>query len=76
MEWSKEAQLIKPGIYKHFKGKEYKVLGVARHSETLEELVLYQAEYGDREIWVRPVSMFFDDVEYEGKNTKRFAFLK
>lgn len=48
---------IKPGRYRHFKGKEYEVLGVARHSETEEELVVYRALYGDFGLWVRPVSM-------------------
>ena len=49
---------IKPGRYRHFKGKEYEVLGVARHSETEEELVVYRALYGDFGLWVRPVSMW------------------
>ena len=54
---------IKPGRYRHFKGKEYEVLGVARHSETEEELVVYRALYGDFGLWVRPVSMWNETVE-------------
>ena len=49
---------IKKGIYRHFKGKNYKVLGLARHSETLEQLVVYKALYGKKELWVRPAKMF------------------
>ena len=58
---------IKPGRYRHFKGKEYEVLGVARHSETEEELVVYRALYGDFGLWVRPVSMWNETVERDGK---------
>ena len=53
---------IKPGRYRHFKGKEYEVLGVARHSETEEELVVYRALYGDFGLWVRPVSMWNESL--------------
>ena len=64
---------IKPGRYRHFKGKEYEVLGVARHSETEEELVVYRALYGDFGLWVRPVSMWNETVEHDGKTFRRFT---
>lgn len=66
---------IKPGRYRHFKGKEYEVLGVARHSETEEELVVYLALYGDFGLWVRPVSMWNETVERDGKTFRRFTYI-
>lgn len=60
------------GLYEHYKGKKYKVLGVAKHSETLEEMVVYQAQYGDFGIWVRPKDMFFENVEVNGEIMPRF----
>ena len=66
---------IKPGRYRHFKGKEYEVLGVARHSETEEELVVYRALYGDFGVWVRPVSMWNETVERDGKTFRRFTYI-
>jgi hypothetical protein len=66
---------IKPGRYCHFKGKEYEVLGVARHSETEEELVVYRALYGDFGLWVRPVSMWNETVERDGKTFRRFTYI-
>lgn len=64
---------LHPGaVYRHFKGKEYRVLSVARHSETLEEMVVYQQLYGERSIWVRPLSMFLEVVERDGKRMYRF----
>ena len=74
-------QEVKLGIYQHFKGKKYQVLGVARHSETLEELVVYQAlydspEFGSNSLWARPEKMFFDKVNYQGKIVSRFDYLK
>jgi len=63
---------VTPGMYEHYKGNRYEVIGVAKHSETLEELVVYRALYGTRETWVRPLSMFFEDVEVEGKRVPRF----
>ena len=58
--------------YRHFKGNIYCVLHIAKHSETLEEMVVYQAMYGDKEIWVRPKAMFDEVVERDGKRFKRF----
>ena len=66
---------IKPGRYRHFKGKENEVLGVARHSETEEELVVYRALYGDFGLWVRPVSMWNEAVERDGKTFRRFTYI-
>ena len=66
---------IKPGRYRHFKGKEYEVLGVARHSETEEELVVNRALYGDFGLWVRPVSMWNETVERDGKTFRRFTYI-
>ena len=66
---------IKPGHHRHFKGKEYEVLGVARHSETEEELVVYRALYGDFGLWVRPVSMWNEAVERDGKTFRRFTYI-
>ncbi len=60
---------LPPGRYRHFKGKEYTVLGVARHSETHEELVVYRQEYGDHGLWARPKQMFMERVTVEGKVT-------
>ena len=61
------------GIYRHYKNKDYKVLAVATHSETLEKMVVYQALYGERGIWVRPLAMFVEMVEIDGKKIPRFA---
>ena len=63
----------RPGRYRHYKGGEYEVVGVARHSETLEPLVLYRPLYNDSGLWVRPYDMFFGDVEIEGRRQPRFA---
>lgn len=60
------------GRYRHFKGKDYTVLGVARHSETGEELVVYRHEYGDHSLWVRPLAMFLESVDVDGKSVPRF----
>ena len=64
---------IRPGRYRHFKGNEYQVLGIARHSETLEELVVYRALYGDGGLWVRPASMWTETVERDGRVQPRFV---
>lgn len=69
----KEKETIKLGQkYRHFKGKEYRVLYLAKHSETLEDMVVYQPLYGDMGIWVRPLEMFLEKVEFEGKIVNRF----
>jgi len=65
------------GTYRHYKGKEYEVIGIARHSETLEELVIYKAlyksdEFGENALWVRPKKMFFENVIVNGKKVPRF----
>lgn len=67
---------IKLGIYKHYKGNEYRVLGIALHSETLEEMVIYQALYGEYKIWVRPKAMWNELVEVNGNKIPRFMFLR
>ena len=66
--------MIKPGIYKHFKGNKYKVHFVAKHSETLEDLVVYEALYENKDgkYWIRPVKSFEEEIEREGKTVKRF----
>ena len=66
------ANEIAPGRYRHFKGNEYEVLGVARHSETQEELVVYRPLYGEGGLWVRPKGMFLEKVMHEGKEVFRF----
>jgi hypothetical protein len=66
---------IQPGRYRHYKGNEYTVVGVARHSETLEELVVYRQEYGERGLWVRPAAMFAETVEVDGRIVPRFQRL-
>jgi hypothetical protein len=67
---------IKLGKYKHFKGEEYEVLGIAKHSETMEELVIYRALYGEHTIWVRPIGMFVDMKKKDGIEVPRFEFVK
>ncbi len=64
---------IKEGRYRHFKGNEYEVLFVAKHSETLEDMVVYRALYGDGGVWVRPASMWNETVERDGKVYQRFT---
>ena len=68
--------MIQLGIYQHFKGNYYKVIGIAKHSETLEEMVVYQALYGEYGLWVRPVSMFDEKVEVNGEIKKRFTYIR
>ena len=64
---------LKPGKYRHFKGGEYEVQGVATHSETGEQLVVYTPLYGEAGLWVRPLSMFLEMVDQDGKSQPRFA---
>ncbi len=66
---------IQPGRYRHYKGKDYTVIGAARHSETEEELVVYRQEYGDHGLWVRPKAMFMETVEIDGQTVPRFEYL-
>ena len=66
---------IKPGKYRHYKGGEYEVLGMARHSETLEEMVVYRALYGEKEVWVRPAAMWNESVEKDGVLYRRFSYI-
>ena len=63
----------KPGRYRHFKGNEYRLLYLARHSETMEPMVVYQALYGEQQYWVRPETMFFESVTLDGKTFPRFT---
>ncbi|WP_137885474.1 DUF1653 domain-containing protein [Pseudomonas sp. 2FE] len=67
---------LQPGLYRHYKGPEYRVFGVARHSETEEQVVVYQALYGDYGLWVRPLSMFRETVEVDGQAVPRFALIQ
>ncbi len=67
--------MIKPGRYRHFKGKEYEVLFTAKHSETEEEMVVYRQLYGEYGIWVRPASMWEEIVERDGKTYQRFTYI-
>lgn len=68
-----ENNIPKIGKYRHYKGKEYEVIGIAKHSETLEEVVVYRALYGEGQIWVRPLHMFLEKVEVDGKKVLRFS---
>lgn len=66
---------IRPGRYRHFKGNEYEVLYMARHSETLEDMVVYRALYGECGVWVRPARMWNENVERDGKVYRRFTYI-
>jgi len=72
---SSEAKSLKLGLYEHYKENKYQVLGVAIHSETLEELVVYRALYGEELIWVRPLKTFLETVEVDGETKPRFRYL-
>ena len=67
---------MKLGKYRHYKGNEYEVIGIANHSETLEKMVVYRALYGDGQIWVRPLYMWDELVEVNGRTVKRFEFVE
>ena len=75
MTYEDALKQIPSGHYRHFKGKEYEVIGIARHSETDEPMVVYRAHYGDGELWVRPAHMWNDEVARDGKIYKRFEKL-
>lgn len=66
----------KRGIYRHFKGNQYELVGIARHSETLEEMVVYRAMYGEGGLWVRPLEMWTETVERDGKTFQRFELIE
>jgi hypothetical protein len=68
---------LKPGVYEHYKGNKYRVIGVAKHSETLEDVVVYEALYDNKtsQLWVRPLEMFLGEVEVGGKQIPRFKYL-
>jgi len=66
---------IRKGRYRHYKGNEYEVLGVARHSETEEKFVVYRALYGDSGLWIRPLAMFTERIEHVGKKMCRFEYI-
>lgn len=66
---------IKLGRYRHFKGKEYQLIGIAKDSETLEDMVVYKALYDDGQLWVRPLKMFLEEVEKDGRKIPRFEYL-
>jgi len=66
---------LRPGRYRHYKGNEYEVIGIARHSETEEEMVVYRKLYGDCSLWVRPLGMFMEDVLVGGRSVPRFEWV-
>lgn len=68
--------MIVPGLYRHYKGKDYEVIGIAKHSETLEDLVVYKALYDSGSLWVRPLKMFEENVEVNGEVVPRFQLIK
>jgi len=67
---------FRKGRYRHFKGKEYEVIDIARHSETMEEHVVYRALYGDFGLWIRPANMFFETIVRDGKSMARFSYIE
>ncbi len=70
-------ETLRLGVYRHYKGKEYRVIGVAKHSETLEDLVIYETLYENNisKLWVRPLAMFMETVEIDGKKVPRFEYI-
>lgn len=75
--FSSEARsIIVGGCYEHYKGDYYEVLCIARHSETLEELVVYQALYGERDVWIRPIDLFFENVVVQEELRPRFELVQ
>lgn len=71
---SRDAGAIALGRYRHYKGQHYELLGIARHSETEEELAVYRTLYGDFSLWVRPLAMFLETIERDGNIEPRFAY--
>ena len=67
--------MIKVGKYEHYKGGQYEVLGIAKHSETMEEFVVYKALYNEGKLWIRPLKMFMEEVEFGGKKVPRFKYI-
>ncbi len=67
--------MLQPGIYEHYKGNQYEVIGVAEHEETQEPFVVYRAMYGAHQLWVRPLSVFEQTVEVDGKAMPRYKFI-
>ena len=72
MTYEEAVQTVRPGRYRHFKGREYEVMAIARHSETAEPMVVYRALYGEGGVWVRPAEMWNESVERDGKTYRRF----
>lgn len=66
---------VKPGRYRHYKGREYQVVGIAKHSETLENYVIYKALYGAGQLWIRPLKMFREQITVDGREIPRFEYL-
>ena len=67
---------IRPGRYRHFKGKDYEVIGIAKDTETLNEYVVYKALYGKQELWIRPLTTFIETIERDGKQFQRFEYME
>ena len=67
--------MIRPGRYRHYKGNDYELVGIARHSETEEEMVVYRKLYGDGSLWVRPLEIFIEDVVVDGRTVPRFMWI-
>ena len=74
--FSTKACQLKKGIYEHYSGKRYRVHSVGRHSESLDEYVVYEAQYGNHDFWLRPLAMFCEEVEINGKMTPRFKYIE
>lgn len=68
--------MLQPGRYRHYKGKDYEVIGVATHSETDEQVVVYRTLYGNYDLWVRPLAMFTENVTVQGEQIPRFRFIE
>jgi len=66
---------LQPGRYRHYKGRDYLVIDVARHSETEEQFVVYRTDYGDRSLWIRPLAMFIEEVTVDGQAMPRFRYV-